>query len=164
MYYCSLISKEFDEENKKLLNSSDVLFFSRTIKHNKIFFLNDEKYPIELDFFYSLKKIIKDDCYYFLDLCNFDNYQKYLELKNKEEDFFFINNENINVTNIFCNLKDRANFILKFGEFHSCKFPLIIKGSLFKKIIEYISIAINYDVFYFQIEIIFAVMRKIIND
>lgn len=161
IYYCSLISKEFDE---KLLDSSDVLFFSRTIKHHKIILLNDEKYPVELDFVYNLKKKVKDDCYYFLDLCNTDNYEKYLEFKNKKEDFFLINDENINVSNVFCNLKDRANFILKFGEFHHCRFPLIIKGSLFKKIIEYISVAINYDVFYFQIEIIFAVIREIIND
>jgi hypothetical protein len=166
MYYCSIVKKDLNDEKIKLFYNNEVLVFSDNAEHEKIIYLDKKKHPVELSFIFSLKDLIKNDCFYFLDLNDFENYQKYVDLKDKavSDNYFFLSEELGNISNVFCNLKDRANFISKFGENHKYKFPLIIKGSLLKEIIEYINVLINYDVFYFQIEIILAVIGKIIND
>ena len=166
MIYCSLIERELNEKDLDVLNNQDALIFSNSAKHEKIIYYDAYKNDnyLSLNFIYSLKDLVKEEEFYFVDLSNCENYDKFLENKNNPETFKFLDDTEIDICRIFCNLKDRVNFIKKHGEYQKYRFPLIIKGSLFKEIVRYILLLTNYDVFTFHIEGFFAVIRMLLND
>jgi len=166
MIYCSLIEREINNKDLDILNSQNALVFSNSVKHEKLLYYDAYKNDnyLSLNFIYNLKNFIKDDEFYFIDLSNCDNYDKFLENSNNLEKFKILDDSEIDVCRVFCNLKDRVNFIKKYGEYHKYRFPLIIKGCLFKEIVNYISLLTNYDVFTFHIEGFFIVIRMFLND
>lgn len=166
MIYCSLIERELNDKDLDVLNNQDALIFSNSVKHEKIIYYDAYKNDnyLSLNFIYSLKDLVKEEEFYFIDLSNCENYNKFLENKNNAETFKFLDDTEIDICRIFCNLKDRVNFIKKYGEYQKYRFPLIIRGSLFKEIVRYILLLINYDVFVFHIEGFFAVIRMLLND
>ena len=166
MIYCSLIERELNDKDFGVLNNQDTLIFSSFVKHEKILYFDSNKNNnyLSLNYIFNLKNFIKENEYYFIDLSNCDNYDKFLGNKTILEDFKFLDDSEVDVCRIFCNLKDRINFIKKYGEYHKYKFPLIIKGSVFNEIVKYISLLTNYDVFTFQIECFFSIIRIFLND
>lgn len=166
MIYCSLIERELNDKDIDVLKNQDVLIFSSFVKHEKVLYFDPNKNNnyLSLNYILNLKNFIKEDEYYFIDLSNCDNYDKFLENKNNLEEFKLLDNTEADIYRIFCNLKDRINFIKKYGEYHKYRFPLIIKGSIFNEIVKYISLFTNYDVFTFQIECFFAIIRMFLND
>ena len=157
MIYCSLLSE-------KNLELNDALLFSK--KNNAYKLLNNEKLPTELDFIFSLKNYIDDDEYYFIDIDDGKNFDLFTEKKNTavSEKLIFLKNGTNNVSRIFCNLRDRFNFIKNFGNVLEGNFPLIIKGYFLKEIINYINLLIVYDVFYYHLDSYFTILGKLLND
>lgn len=161
MIYCSLISSNLSLENKE-----NVFLYSKNIEHENVIKLADEILPAELDFIFNVNdKFINNDDYIFLDTEDGKNYDKYLDFKeNPKENMVFLQKNDFDVSRVFYNLKDRFNFNKKYGKISDSNFPLIIKVSFLKEIVNYIKLLINYDVFYNKVDSYIFIIGKIIND
>ena len=145
LFYDNKIDKKYDNVDCFLLN-------------------NYNNFPKELSCLMQLLNIIKEDNYYFLNFKNDNNVDLYASINLIDEDFKFFGNQISDVSICFANYRDQILFSSKNNYYLNHEFPLLIKGNRLKFILQFIRIFLDLNIFNYNIEGIFSILKKLKYD
>ena len=156
-----LSSIDFNKfENKKFY-----LFIDDKININfknvSLFVLNNyNNFPKELSCLMQILDIVNKDYYYYLNFEPINNIDLYVDIDSIDDDFKFYGTEISDISICLANYRDQVMFSSK-NNYLKPGFPLLIKGDKLKFILQFIKIFLDLNIFNYNIEGIFSILKNL---
>lgn len=156
-----LSSIDFNKfENKKFY-----LFIDDKININfknvSLFVLNNyNNFPKELSCLMQILDIVNKDYYYYLNFEPINNIDLYVNIDSIDDDFKFYGTEISDISICLANYRDQVMFYSK-NNYLKHGFPLLIKGDKLKFILQFIKIFLDLNIFNYNIEGIFSILKNL---
>lgn len=143
-----------------------IIFSDKIIESNndnlKLLLVNNfNNFPKELCCLIQLLNIIDDNYYYFLNFKNENNIEFLKNLKDIKDDFHFLGKQISDISVCFANYRDQVLFSSKNNSYLNHEFPLLIKGNKLKFVLQFIKIFLDLNIFNYNIEGIFSIIKKL---
>ena len=160
-----LSSVDFD----KFKDKEFYIFLDKKIENKydnvKYFLLNNyNNFPKELSCLMQLLNIVDENCFYYLNFKERNNINLYSEINQIDDDFKFCGNQISDISICFANYKDQVLFSSRNNYYLKHEFPLLIKGDKLKFILKFIRIFLDLNIFNYNIEGIFSIIKKLKYD
>jgi hypothetical protein len=169
----NIIYVDYFEDTKKLSsidfnkfeNKKFYLFVDGKVNINfnnvSLFTLNNyNNFPKELSCLMQILDVLNKDYYYFLNFEPINNIDLYVDIHSADDDFKFYGNEVSDVSICLANYRDKVMFSSK-NNYLNHGFPLLIKGDKLKFVLQFIKIFLDLNIFNYNIEGIFSILKKL---
>jgi hypothetical protein len=156
-----LFSIDFNKfENKKFYLFIDDKININFKNVNLLLLNNYNNFPKELSCLMQILDIVNKDYYYYLNFETINNIDLYVNIDSIDDDFKFYGSEISDISICLANYRDQVMFSSK-NNYLKHGFPLLIKGDKLKFILQFIKIFLDLNIFNYNIEGIFSILKNL---